>query len=297
MTDVPAGPTRVAAFTMANNEAAMLPRWVDYYGRSLGLDNLLVIDDNSTDGSTQGLPCTVQHLPAPPWKQRWGPTRRQLANNLARAYLAVYDAVLFTDVDEFLVPDPARYDGLLDYVARHPDREVLAGVGLNMLHAPEVEGPLDPARPVLSQRRFVKFAPNMSKPSIKRVANMWMPGFHGIKGPFSIDRDLWLLHLKYFDVEHTRAVAHERQRVHHEFGRGHEHSAWQFEASELVARQLSWVEGAHPQHTPEFDPAEPDLAGVVTEYGPDKYRSGGTQMAAMEESPLRRLPARLGAPF
>ena len=41
----------------------MLPRWVQYYGDQLGQDNLVVLDDNSVDGSTEHLPCTVLRLP------------------------------------------------------------------------------------------------------------------------------------------------------------------------------------------------------------------------------------------
>lgn len=65
----PAAPPRVVVITMVRDEAAMLSRWVDYYGREVGLGNLVVLDDNSVDGSTTGLACPVYRLPPPPWKK------------------------------------------------------------------------------------------------------------------------------------------------------------------------------------------------------------------------------------
>lgn len=288
---------RAAAFTMARNESGMLPRWVDYYGRQLGLDNLFVFDDNSTDGSTDGLPCSVQRLPPQPWREPWGKARHQLVNGLARGCLAVYDVVVATDVDEFVVPDPARYDGLLDYFARNAHRPVMASMGLNVLHAPSVEKPLDPSQPVLSQRSFVKFAPVMCKPSAKRIPAAWMLGFHGIEAPFEIDRDLWLLHLKFHDLDALRLVARERHELHVTAGVGDKGSAWALDAEQLVTRQLRWVEGASGRRTPEFVSSEPDLSRVVAKRAGKNYRSMGAQLAAMKRSPLRRLPERFRGVF
>lgn len=57
---------RVAALTMARDEAEMLPRWLDYYGGQFGSDNVMVIDDNSVDGSTSNLPCARFRVPLVP---------------------------------------------------------------------------------------------------------------------------------------------------------------------------------------------------------------------------------------
>ncbi len=288
---------KVAVITMARDEAGMLPRWVDYYGGQVGRDNLLVLDDNSTDGSAVGLGCTVQRLPPPPWRESWGKARLNLVNGLARGYLACYDVVVFTDVDEFLVPDPARYDGLRDYFARREGQPVMAALGLNVVHAPDVEPALDPDRPLLSQRRFVKFAPNMCKPLAKRVPASWTQAFHGIRSPYEVDRELWLLHLKFHDIEALRTVAGQRQELFLRSGRGDKASTWPVAAEDLVARQLGWVENADLTATPELDPGEPDLSKVVQPRSRGFYRSSGTQLGAMDHSPLRRLPARVSMVF
>ncbi len=283
--------TRVCAITMVRNESVMLRRWLAYYGRELGHRNLVVLDDNTTDGSTDDLPCSVVHLPPPPWKQTWAQSRRAMANSTARAMLQAYDAVIFVDADEFLVPDPARYDGLLDYVVRQPDREVLAGLGLNVLHDATHEPAIDHDRPVLAQRRLVKYVPRMCKPAIKREAVAWMAGTHGIQAPFTVDPDLLLLHLKYYDEGELRRVAEQRHEAHEREGRG-ENSSWTHEADELVAELREWATGGSlddldPRRLRVHQPSRADAEGY--------YTVRGSQLRAMDRRHRLCLPDRFRA--
>jgi hypothetical protein len=286
-------PPRVAVLTTVRDEAEMLPRWVDYYGRQVGLENLLVLDDNSVDGSTKDLPCTVYRLPAAPWRMEWAPGRLRIVNGLAQALLACYDFVVFTDADEFLVPDPNKYHGLRDYLAARLDRTVIAPLALNVLHNPVAEPEeLDHGRRVLAQRRHVKFAPVMCKPLLKRVPAAWRPAFHGINAPYEIDRDLLLLHLKYYDVTTLRKVAEHRRMLHETENRGSDQSAWTMGGEQLVSELRSWVRPLEDGPVPEFDATEPDLRRIVQHKQGGFYRSDGTQLRAMKANPLRRLPDR-----
>lgn len=292
-----ADPPRVAVMTTTRDEADMLPRWVEYYGRQVGVENLLVLDDNTTDGSTKDLPCSVYRLPPAPWRWDWAAGRIRLVNGIAQGVLACYDAVVFTDVDEFLVPDPGRYDGLRDYLAARADRAVIAPLALNVLHNPDVEPDLDPARPVLTQRRFVKFTSVMCKPLVKRIPAAWRPAFHGINAAYEIDRDLLMLHLKYYDVAALRKVAEHRRMLHEHEARGASSSAWSMGGDELASELLSWVQTPPGEDVREFDPAEPDLDRVVQRKAAGFYRSEGTQLKAMKKNPLRRLPERFSHAF
>jgi hypothetical protein len=283
---------RVAAMTMARDEGGMLQRWVNYYGNQLGHDNLMVIDDNSVDGSTTDLPCTVFRLPPAPWKHPWMTTRRRLVNDMARAHLVCYDVVIMTDVDEILVPDPARHSGLRGYLQKRHKRKVIAPLAVNVLHHQLVEPALDAARPVLAQRRFVKFAPGMCKPLIKRVPANWMPGFHGINAAFEVDRDLLLFHLKYYDVDSMRAVWDHRNRAHLEEERGGTRSEWPLGADELARRLSEWVHTPNLESVPEFDPTEVDLTGLIRPKRDGAYRVHGTTLNAMAHQPLRTVPSR-----
>ena len=111
--------TRLAAITMVRDERVMLPRWLAHYGRECGTEHLYVIDDNTTDGSTDGLPCSVIRIPS--WGDKhFEQTRMRMVSRIAAGLLEVYDAVLFADADEFLVADPERHDGLVDLLAKRP---------------------------------------------------------------------------------------------------------------------------------------------------------------------------------
>lgn len=283
-------PARTAVITMVRDEGQMLPRWVDYYGRQVGVSNLVVLDDNSVDGSADDLPCTVYRLPPPPWKRPWSKTRLGLANGIARGLLACYDVVVFTDVDEFIVADPEKYDGLVDYLSANAGTRVIAPLALELLHNVEVEAVLDPTRPLLQQRRFVKFSPGMCKPLVKRVGQPWNGAFHRISAPFEVDRDLWMLHLKYSDVEVLETVAEHRRRIHQQENRGHPDSFWPMGADKLKALLSSWASSTGP--VPEFDSAEPDLRDLVQEFGDGTWAVMANQVRSLEESPLRQLPPR-----
>jgi len=287
---------RVVVLTMARDEAELLPRWVDYYGRQVGVDNLIVLDDNSADGSTDDLPCMRLRLPPGPWQPSWAQARLDLVNGLSRGLLACYEVVVFVDIDEFLVPDPAHYDGLADYLAKNFDRDVIAPLAVNVLHKPSLEPALDPTQPLLAQRRFVKFAPGMCKPLLKRKPADWFRSFHGIQAPFEIDPELLMLHLKYCDVSLLTKVSQDRHLWHHE-GRGHPSSAWAFGSNELASRLSSWVQTPDEQRVQEFDPSELNLSTVVRRKGERRFRSHGPQLSAMERNPLRRLPERFRTAF
>jgi hypothetical protein len=283
--------------TMVRDEAHMLPRWIDYYSRQLGVDNLIVLDDNTLDGSTDDLPCTRYRLPPAPWKKPWGRTRTRLVNSMANGLLACNDVVIFTDVDEFLVADPARYDGLCDYLAARADQAVMAPLALEVLHHARVEPALDPTRPVLEQRRFVKFSPGMCKPLLKRTTDVWQRAFHEIYAPFEIDPALWMLHLKYHDETVLSKVAEARRRVHEEEGRGSVNSFWPKGPEVLLELLSSWTDSAVGDAVAEFEAADVELTGLIKPKRDGSWSCATDQTKALTENPLRTLPQRFRGAF
>jgi hypothetical protein len=135
----------------------------------------------------------------------------------------------------------------------------------------------------------------MCKPLIKRVPADWIGGgFHGIAGraPYPIDRELFMLHLKYYDIAALEKVAKHRHTLYQTAGRGHSKSAWALDADDLTARLRSWVTPSKEGDVPEFDPNEPDLTNVVRGAEANFFRTRGRQLRSMERSPLRQLPER-----
>jgi hypothetical protein len=283
----------VAVLTMARDEGRMLSRWVDHYGHHVGHENLVVLDDNSEDGSTCGLPCTVHRHPPMPGHKRFEVRLMELVSGLAQGLLAVYDFVVFVDVDEFLVPDPKNYDRLVDFLATRRDSPVLAPVTLNVVHHVRVEGPLDRDQPVLGQRRFAKFVPLMCKPCVKQVPARWRYATHGIMAPFEVDPELFMIHLKFHDRDALRAVADQRRRMVDADGRGGG-SSWRAGGEPLASRLESFVAGVDPDDVPEFDPSSLDLKALVHRTAGGAYRTVPQgQVRAMESQPLLRVPERL----
>lgn len=279
--------------TMVRDEADMLPRWIDYYGRQVGVQNLIVLDDNSVDGSTDNLPCTLYRLPPEPWKSRWAKTRARLVNGMARGLLACNDVVIFTDVDEFLVADPDKYEGLLDYLAHRADVPVIAPLALELMHNARVEPPFDPSRPVLEQRRFVKFAPAMCKPLLKRVPAAWEPAFHAIHAPFDVDPDLFMLHLKYYDELALEKVADQRYRIRETEGRGSPHSFWSKKPEKLKHMLREWTNAEEaPADVPVLDVDELGYKGLIGKRDDGTWKARGRQVRSLDETPLRQLPER-----
>lgn len=217
---------RVAALTMAYNEAAFLPLWGRHYARQVGAEHLYLLDHGSDDGGVEAFRAAhpqahVVSLPRSPVDE---PARAALVAEHCARLLGRYDTVLHSDADELLLAEPRFHDDLTAYAASHPPA-VTTAVGLDLHHLPGEEPPLDPARPVGEQRRWVRFSASMCKPALTRRPLAWSPGFHSADAPLVLDH-LYLVHLRYADLglglarlARTRAqpvadpAAHAHQRV------------------------------------------------------------------------------------
>jgi hypothetical protein len=291
---------RLAVMTMARDEGPMLRRWVDHYAAQVGADALVVVDDNSSDGSTDDLPCPVLRIP--PLKEGFEGARMRLLSQLAASLLEAYDAVLFSDADEFVVADPARHSSLRHLVAaRHAERvadpsrvRALGVVGLNVLHDAAREGPLHDGVPLLEQRSLVKFLPLMCKPALKWVPAGWAHASHGILCPFEVDPDLWMFHLKFADRDHLAAVAARRHELNVRENRA-PGTSWAKGADEMVAvldDAAAGIAPGGPADVPPFRVPLQRLPEVVEQRG-DMWRAvGAGQVQAMRNRPVHRIPDR-----
>ena len=188
---------KVAVLTMAYNETINLPIWIKYYGDNFGRQNLYLLDHGSDDGSTAHLDINRFVLPRGALDEV---KRARLVSCMHKSLLQSFDCVIYTDADEILLPDPACYPSLSAYLERNY-RDVVGGVGLNIIHQQDREPALDTARPVLQQRSWVQFVSDGCKPLVARIPVAWAPGFHSCDAPLNIDPDLYLFHLKLMDFD------------------------------------------------------------------------------------------------
>lgn len=281
---------RLAVITMVRDEAAMLPQWVRYYGDQVGTDSIVVVDDNSTDGGTDDLPCPVLRLPHLT-KEDFEPARMGTLSGLASALLHSYDAVLFADADEFVVPDPDKYDGLRDYVSRQGGVDAIGIVGMNVVQLGD-EPPLDLTRGLLEQRRYAKFLPLMCKPSLAYTAPRWKWASHGIRSPYQIDRDLWMFHMKFADRRLLREAGDRRQAMVERDGRG-DITTWAHGGDPMVELLDQIAADVDSAAVEEFVPRRRKLAQIVEARPDGTWRATGRgQLDGMRKAPLVRIPER-----
>ena len=289
-------PPRVVVMTLARDEAELLPRWLAYYGSQVGYDNLVVLDDGTVDGTTDDLPCLRYRLPPGPWKAPWAKTRLRLVNGLAAGLLAVNDVVIYTDVDEIIVPDPDRHPDLRAYLAARTECAAIAPLAVEVVHHVGSEPPLDPSRGLLEQRGFAKYSPAMCKPMVRwGGGGRWSHAFHASATPFPVDPELWMFHLKFADEALLRRTARVREHIHRVEGRGHPASFWAMSEDTIAATLARWTEGT--ADVPDLDPAELDLGGLVQLDERGNYQAAANQVASLETTPLRRIPARFRSTF
>lgn len=195
MTDQP--PYRVAVIVTVYNEATFLPIWLTYYGLNFGLANLFVIDDGSTDGSTDNLgPVNVIKIEQAEIDQD---RRARDVSFFHNELLKHYDAAIYTDVDELLVVDPMLGLGLRDYI-RRTRLDHFNALGLNVMQDPEGEADYSSEAGLFEQRKFVQFERGYCKQLIHKKPVFWGVGFHVSTAPVAMAAALYLFHLRTLDI-------------------------------------------------------------------------------------------------
>lgn len=193
---------RVAVITNVYNERFNLPIWLAHYGSQVGIENCVVLDHGSDDGSTADLG-GAGFIRLPRGKVFNERHRMSLINNLANSLLGYYDAVIYTDCDEMLVADPEKYENLVDY-AKKMKRPVVHAIGLNVRHDIAAEPALIAGKRILDQRTLVQFVSPMCKPLVIKRPVSWGGGFHSCDQPPHFN-DLYLFHLRHADMDEALA--------------------------------------------------------------------------------------------
>jgi hypothetical protein len=206
---------KVACITTVRNDRIFLRKWIDYYGSNFGRSSLFVI----IDGLDEEIPAGFEgvnflHLRHRDWaaEVRNTPMRRVvMEHNRSRAISDLartlwrydYDAVIATDVDEFLIADPARHASLDGFLQSHkPSTSTLSGLGLDVVQDLKSEPAIDPARAFLQQRRVAVMSNAYTKPVLAFRPVTWGAGLHRVKGRnFHIHPDLFMLHFGMIDYE------------------------------------------------------------------------------------------------
>lgn len=197
--DRPAG--SCALLTIVRDESVFLPIWLSYYTRFFRPSDIYVLDHGSSDGSTSGEGFVRIPVDHPVIDVLWV---RDTVQAHQHELIRRYDAVLYTDVDEIVAPDP-DWGTLGDYIEGFSG-EIARCQGYELIHMQDAEPPLDLTRPVLEQRRHWFSNSMYSKPALARIALQWTPGFHECRGlKQEPDPNLYMIHLHRMDYEYCKA--------------------------------------------------------------------------------------------
>ena len=214
---------RIAAITMVRNDDFFLRKWVEYYGRELGTENLYIW----FDGLDQQIPdfCAATHAEAvakigahvvSAEKGRLRFLSEKAAELLGRGY----ELVVGVDADEYVVVDPKCGVSLGEYLSRQKIDVSLSALGLDFGQRLGEEGDLTGDRPFLQQRRYAQIGTRYTKPSVVARPCVWGSGFHRIKGHnFHIGRDLYLLHFGYCDMRMLEERFKDKDRLAQGWGK------------------------------------------------------------------------------
>jgi glycosyltransferase involved in cell wall biosynthesis len=189
---------RTIVFTMAYNEAENIGRWVDYYTRQLGPDSTLIVDNASDDESVEIIRRNRNILyPKMVFSNN---LRASFCSELANSLLLLYDVVIYTDADEFLVANPAKFENLAHFLRERPGSGYTP-IGFDLVHmiGEEPECPAD--APFLRYRKHLKPVKALCKPLITRRPVKWGGAFHTSDAVPVFDEDLWMFHTKSADFE------------------------------------------------------------------------------------------------
>lgn len=195
----------IAVITMARNDENFLNKWVSYYGREFGEENLYIY----LDGEDQNIPAkagkaNVTKVPKIGGKVVKAEKARllYLSQRAAELLINSYDVVIGCDADEFLIIDPKAGVSLKEYLSNVEFDTCLSALGIDMGQHLQKEAVIDWDKPFLEQRSYALVCSRYTKPVIVNKPCQWGAGFHRVKGHnFHIDKNLYLLHFGSFDMK------------------------------------------------------------------------------------------------
>lgn len=194
---------RIAAITMVRNDDFFLRKWVEYYGRELGKENLYIYYDGEDQTIADFCQGTNAFLHPRIGSEVVSADKGRVkfhSDKAAELFSKGYDLVIGVDADEYIVVDPKLGVSLRDFLSSKDIGVSLSPLGLDFGQKLGVEGDFSLEQTFLSQRRYAQIGTRYTKSSVIARPCQWGSGFHRVKGHnFHIAKDLYLLHFGYAD--------------------------------------------------------------------------------------------------
>lgn len=204
---------RIAAITMARDDEFFLSRWIAYYGKNIGTENLYILLDgfDQTAPENAGNAHIIKYEHTQLSRAAGDKYRIGKLSEMAHKLLKDYDIVIGCDSDEFLIVDPKTKKTLSEYLSNKKIHMTLSGLGLDIGQHLYNEAILDKDAPFLEQREYALLSTRYTKPVVINKPVNWGSGFHSVKHHnFHIDKNLYLLHFGAIDMDMLEAKAKKR---------------------------------------------------------------------------------------
>lgn len=208
---------------MVRNDDFFLKKWVEYYGRELGKENLYIYFDgldqkigSFCEGTNAVLVEKIGSQLVSAEKGRL----RFLSEKASGLLASGYDLVIGTDADEFLIVDPKTGKSLAAFLSEREITTSVSALGLDFGQKLGEEGDIADGIPFLDQRKYAQLGPRYTKPSVMAFPGQWGAGFHRIRNHnFHIAEDLYLFHFGYFDKKRLEDRFNDADRLSQGWGR------------------------------------------------------------------------------
>ena len=162
---------RVAAVTFVRNEFDLLPVWLKYYYSQV--DEIYVMNP-----AKEKYPGEFHEVFYEDEDNSSIEQARDQVHRLLEKLIKEFDWIVYGDADEFVVPDPAKYKGLRDFL-QFQDQDVIYCSGYDILQ--DNLPALDFSKPLLEQRKRWTPAHPYNKPIVFRKIQDWADGWHYTK--------------------------------------------------------------------------------------------------------------------
>lgn len=213
---------RICAVTMVRNDEFFLRKWVEYYARQLGKENLYIY----FDGTDQSVPDFCQGTNTLVCERMQGKVaasdrkRIDFLSTRAQSLLSKYDMVIGTDVDEFLAVEPNLNVGLVEFLSSLPPKSSYSALGIDVGQNLSSEGEIDPDRPFLNQRSYALLSTRYTKASVITEPVHWGSGFHRVRRKnYHIIPDLYLFHFGCVDLNRIKSKMADTDKIESGWGR------------------------------------------------------------------------------
>lgn len=189
-----------AIFTNVKNEKDYLPIWLKHYSKYVPYQDIYIYDDNTTDGSTDNLPCNVIKLPHYPYDYDTLYITK-IVNDVQKELLQKYEYIMYVQADGIIFH--TKYDNLCDYI-KWLKQNNIGNIRTNGFHVVQNinvgQKQYNPNKTILSQRSY--WLPDVMRcvPAISNYYLNYKLAFHDAPNMNNgVDSELIYFHLHVFD--------------------------------------------------------------------------------------------------